>query len=94
MAAVPFIGQELKWPQVSQDRYKLLLAKARETVIVSPGGYAAWKMQKRNEFMVDHANLLVAVWDGSPGGTKNCYDFALSRGKDIRRIDPRECISL
>lgn len=29
-------------------------------------------MQKRNEYMVDLADKVVAVWDGSKGGTDNC----------------------
>lgn len=92
IAAVPFVGQESKWPSVSQDRYKLLLAKAAEVVIVCEGGYASWKMQKRNEWMVDHSDVLLAVWDGSSGGTGNCVAYARSpaakAGYIIDRINP------
>lgn len=87
-AAVPFIGQEQRWPQSSRDVYDRILSRASEVVVVCPGGYSAFKMQKRNEWMVDHCDLLVAVWDGSAGGTANCVKFAQSRGKEIFRINP------
>lgn len=32
--------------------------------------------QKRNEWMVDHSNLVIAIWNGSPSGTKNTIDYA------------------
>jgi uncharacterized phage-like protein YoqJ len=88
IAAVPFSGQELKWPPQSQKIYNTLLSYADEIVIVSPGGYSPAKMQKRNEWMVDNCDVLIAVWDGSPGGTANCRDYARSVGKRIINIDP------
>ena len=53
VAAVPFADQKKVWPQTSQVRYKELLAQACEIVIVCEGEYAAWKLQKRNEWMVE-----------------------------------------
>jgi uncharacterized phage-like protein YoqJ len=44
-------------------------------------------MQIRNEWMVDRCDKLIAVWDGSKGGTGNCVDYAKSVNKDIFRID-------
>jgi uncharacterized phage-like protein YoqJ len=49
-AAVPHLGQEVLWPEESQNKYRGLLGQAAQIVIVSPGGYAAWKLQKRNEY--------------------------------------------
>ena len=54
------------------------------------GGYAAWKMQKRNQFMVDHSNLLIAVWDGSSGGTSNCVAYAKKIGLQIVLFNPKD----
>lgn len=90
IAAVPFRGQELAWPSTSQQHFHALLAQAAEVVYVSTGGYAAWKMQRRNEWMVDHCDQLIAVWDGSSGGTAHCVRYAESRGRDIIRINPIE----
>jgi uncharacterized phage-like protein YoqJ len=87
IAAVPFIGQEKAWPKESQDIYHKLLKKASEVVIVSEGDYSAQKMQIRNQWMVDRCNKLIAVWDGTPGGTHNCMQYAKSIGCDIILID-------
>lgn len=90
IAAIPFLGQEGVWPEESKRIYKILLSKANEQVIVSEGGYAAAKLQIRNEWMVDNCNKLLAVWDGSQGGTGNCYKYAESINRDIYRINPKE----
>lgn len=82
LAAVPFAGQERLWPKATQDRYKRLLKAAAEVVVVCEGGYAAWKLQTRNIWMVDHCGILLALWNGTAGGTKNCLDYA----KKVERI--------
>lgn len=89
LAAVPFEGQEKAWPKISQVTYHLLMRMASERHIVCDGGYAAYKMQVRNEWMVDHCDLLIAVWDGTPGGTGNCVEYAKSKNKEIFYINPR-----
>jgi uncharacterized phage-like protein YoqJ len=78
-AAVPFEGQESAWPSTSQADYRALLTHATRVSVISPPGYAAWKMQKRDQWMVDKCTRLVALWDGTPGGTKNCIDYATGR---------------
>lgn len=80
-AAIPFVGQESMWPRKSREYYYELLSKASRKVIVSEGGYANWKMQKRNEWMVDqlipdYDNRLLGLWDGTDGGTANCVRYA------------------
>lgn len=88
ITAVPFIGQEKMWAEESQKIYQKLLAKASEVVIVSEGGYSPIKMQIRNEWMTDRCDKLIAVWDGSNGGTGNCVSYARSINKPIIIIDP------
>ncbi len=88
-AAVPFVGQEASWPVDAQARYRELLGKAKKVEIVSSGGYAALKMQRRNEWMVDRCDMLLAVWDGSPGGTANCIAYARAKKKPITTIHIR-----
>lgn len=88
-AAVPFEGQERKWPSASQQKYRALISKASSIHIVCDPGYAPWKMQARNEWMVDRCGLLIAVWDGTDGGTANCVRYAESVGRRIERINPR-----
>lgn len=82
-AAVPFEGQEGKWPARSQTVFRTLLDKASEVVIVSPGGYDVRKMQLRNVWMVDNCDRVLALWNGTSGGTRNCLDYARSVKKPI-----------
>ena len=89
IAAVPFEGQEKMWPQQSQSIYNKLLSKASERVVVCDGGYSAFKMQVRNEWMCNKADALIAVWDKTNGGTANCVKYAQSIKKEIIYIDPR-----
>lgn len=62
IAAVPFVGQEAIWPQKSKDQYNQLISKASEVKIVSEGGYSAWKMQVRNCWMIDCADVCGAEY--------------------------------
>ena len=88
VAAIPFKGQESVWPKSSRDHYFELLSKADKQIIVSDGAYDIKKMQIRNEFMVDHADIVLACWDGSPGGTGNCMQYAIKQMKNWIRINP------
>lgn len=86
-AYVPFKGQETRWPIASQQRYKFLLSKAREVKYICEGGYAGWKMQKRNVAMVDACTDVLALWDGSlTGGTFNCITYAHTQGKPVINV--------
>ena len=82
-AAIPFQGQQNAWPDRSRMIYCNLLEKASKQVVVCDGGYAAWKMQRRNEWMVDNADKVIALWDGSDGGTANCVNYASKVGKEV-----------
>lgn len=45
---------------------------------------------QRNAYMVDHSSLVIAVYDGMAGGTKNTVDYAAARSVRIITLDPRE----
>ena len=92
IAAIPFLGYDAKWPLSSRQEYKELLDQCHEVLYISEPGYDATKLQIRNKWMVDECDLLVAYWDGSKGGTKNCYDYAVERGKPIERFNPKDII--
>lgn len=81
--ALPFDGFECKWPKESQELLHRLIKRADEVVLVSDGSYAPWKMQTRNVWMVEHADTVLALWNGSDGGTANCIRYAEKVGKPI-----------
>lgn len=75
LLAIPCRNQDSKWPYQSQQKYKQYLAKFR-SVLVSDCCYNAYVMQKRNEWMVDHSDMVICWWNGSSGGTRNCINYA------------------
>lgn len=87
-AYCPFLGQEKLWPEFVRKRYNELLEKAAKVEIISNGGYAGWKMQVRNCRIVDDSEKMLAIFNGSVGGTKNCVDYAKSKNKEIIIINP------
>ena len=77
IAAIPHTNQAGKWPKKSQERYNKLLEKAERVEDISRGlPYHPSFMQARNVWMTDHCDLLLALWDGSSGGTGNCVEYA------------------
>lgn len=84
-AAIPFEGQESRWPPEAQARYRRLLAACSDVVVVSEIA-SVRAMQLRNEWMVDHAHKMVALWDGSFGGTHNCIVYARKWGRPIDNL--------
>jgi uncharacterized phage-like protein YoqJ len=90
VAAIPFPGQDAIWPEESKQRYRGILAHPLVLeVYISKGAYNPDLMKKRNCWMVDHCDLLVAVWDGSRGGTAHCARYAKAVSKPVFYIDPR-----
>ncbi|BDP44775.1 hypothetical protein DAETH_47440 (plasmid) [Deinococcus aetherius] len=87
VAALPFPRQASRWPQLDQERHLGLLKRAALVVCVGSDDLAdadiRSAMQWRNEFMVDHAHLLLACFDGSAGGTAGCVKDAVEQGKTV-----------
>lgn len=86
IAAIPFVGQENNWPEIAQLTYRTLLQRAERVEVVSPGGFAKWKMGRRNSWMVEHADHMLALWSGAPGGTANCIEHAVKKGIPINNL--------
>jgi uncharacterized phage-like protein YoqJ len=86
--AIPCKGYSSNWFGESVDTYNLILAQADSSVVVTDSEYEASFMQRRNEYMVDRCDVLIAIWNGTPGGTYNCVKYAHSVGKRIIVIKP------
>lgn len=86
VVAIPFSGQEDLWPFEAQRRYNDTVSRASRVVVVSAGEYEPWKMQKRNEWMVDHCQSVIALWNGQPGGTANCVKYANKLRRPVRNL--------
>lgn len=87
VAALPCPQQADRWNAADKRRHRELLAMADEIYTACPA-YTPYCMNARNRWMVDHACRLIAVFDGSPGGTANTLHMAAKQGLSIIRIDP------
>lgn len=89
IAAVPCAEQERTWPDESQQKYHELLGQCSEIEYISKELYKPWLMQHRNEWMVDHAGLTFAAYNGGKGGTFNCLKYAREEGNLIYIINSK-----
>ena len=82
-AAIPCGSQPEKWNSEQRKRYNRLI-DACTYVTVLQINYTSDCMMKRNIYMVDHASLLLACFNGCAGGTMNTILYARRNGvKDI-----------
>ena len=63
-----------RWPKWSK-RYNAIIEAADLTRDICDS-YKRGVYQIRNEWMVDHSTRVIAVWNGTPSGTKNTVDYA------------------
>lgn len=88
IAAVPFPGQDSRWPEESRVRYQRILERAAEVHVIAEF-FSNRAMQKRNEWMVDNSDEMVALWDGTFGGTCNCIGYIEKRRKPWTNLWPQ-----
>lgn len=94
VACVPFDGQEKLWDSSARRLYKELLAKAKLVNVLghAPTGKnaATHLLHRRNAFIVENCSVIVAAFDGSPGGTAVTLNFARSRKRKEYILNPRD----
>ncbi|MBU5627656.1 DUF1273 domain-containing protein [Oscillibacter sp. MSJ-2] len=81
-AAIPCLTQADTWPPAQQRRYRALLAQCDYETVVQEK-YSSTCMQRRDRYMVDHSSILIAVFDGLPGGTRYTVQYAMERGVSV-----------
>ena len=73
--AVPFDRQDELWPESERLRYRDILGAA-DIVTCTGRAYTPFCMAARNYYLVNNADLLLAVWDGLRGGTAMTVNYA------------------
>ena len=86
--AIPCRNHSSKWLKSSRDMYDDIISKANKVTLVTDAPYNPYLMQVRNQYMVDNCDLLIAIWDGTSGGTGNCVKYAKSVNKPMVIIKP------
>lgn len=85
ICAMPHPGFEKRKSKYEEDRCQNIIDNADYTQTICDRYFRAC-YQRRNEFMVDHSNLVIAVWNGEKIGTKNTIDYAKRKGVELINI--------
>jgi len=82
ICACPYNGFEQGWSEEWKQQYRDILAEADLVKYVCEN-YSRACFQIRNEWMVDHASRVIAVFNGEKGGTKNTIDYAIRNAIEV-----------
>ncbi|SMC42625.1 SLOG family protein [Papillibacter cinnamivorans] len=86
-AAIPCEEQSASWNEKQRNRYFSLVSRCDvETMIQT--SYTPSCMMRRNQYMVEQAGLLIAVFDGMLGGTMYTVELATRQGVKIITLPP------
>ncbi|MBR5534281.1 MAG: DUF1273 family protein [Ruminiclostridium sp.] len=86
-AAIPYAGQADRWAQADRNRRQDILDRCDYETVVQHS-YSPGCMARRNRYMVDRANRLIAVYDGNPqGGTFQTLHYAMQKCLTIAIVD-------
>ena len=76
----------------SEAEFRELLARARKVHRLPRSATRLKAYEAAGRYVVDHCDVLVAVWDGrpgdGPGGTADAVAYARESGRPVRVIDP------
>lgn len=85
--AIPCETQAARWTEDDRERYFSIVEHCdKETMLQTR--YTADCMQKRNRYMIDRSDYVIAVWNGKPSGTGSTVTYARERSKEIVVIAP------
>lgn len=92
MIALPFEGHDKGWEERSRRRMSFLIKHSTETVIIGQKDMPpAVNYRRRNKYMVDRADCLLAVYDNNRSmrsGTGMTVRLAEKKGLPITLIHP------
>ena len=86
-AAIPYERQAARWREEERERYRRLLERCDHLTYVGRE-YTRSCNLRRNRYMVDNSSVMIAVYDGKPGGTKYTLEYASRRNLEIIIIEP------
>ena len=88
-AIIPCRNQDVKWREHDKIRYRELLSQCDEVYCHSEE-YTSTCMIERNFYMINHCDLLLAVWTGTPGGTAKTVKYAEANKVTTEIINPND----
>ena len=86
ICASPYEGFETRWSRDWQNRYKKVMEKADLVKYIS-NKYTPSCLRIRNEWMVNHSNRVISVYNGKAGGTRNTINYAKAKHVSVFIIE-------
>ncbi|MDR0222363.1 MAG: SLOG family protein [Oscillospiraceae bacterium] len=90
IAVIPCLEHDSGWNETDRARCREISEKADEAVIVSNSRYFDGCMAKRNRYLADTCDELLAVYDGQRGGTMQTINYAGKRKIKITVVNPEK----
>ena len=90
IVALPFEGHDSKWDAMSKQRLQIIIHNATKCIVIGQSGTTS-DYKKRNYYMVDHADFLLAVYDNNRklrSGTGQTVNYALKQNLRIIFLHP------
>ena len=87
VCVIPCAGQQARWGAPARRRYQNILERADRRIVLEER-YSPGCFERRNRYMVDHSDLVIAVWNGLPSGTGATVAYARAQGKLVRILPP------
>lgn len=87
--AIPCETQANKWSEGWRNRYFDIIRRSDVAKMLQTH-YTPDCMMKRNKYMVDNSDVVIAVWNGLKSGTGNTVNYAVKSGKNVIIIDPNK----
>ena len=84
---IPFDGQADKWAEKQRGRWQSVIEQS-DRVIHIAHNYDRGVFFRRNHCLIQQADLLLAAFDGKPGGTANTIAWARRHGVRVLRLAP------
>jgi len=72
-AAVPVTTKPMALE--ARHHYEKILQQADQIIETNDDLPTSWKIQKRNEWMIDNSDATIAIWDGKPSGTTKNTEY-------------------
>ena len=82
IACVPFYGQKETLNAFDRKIYEEVLEHCNEIIVLSQDYYPGC-MYKRNRYMVNNCDMVIAYYRGKRGGTQYTVKYAEEQGKKI-----------
>lgn len=90
VGALPCKTQDKFWKEKDKQRYKNVLNKLDDIRCIYDNYNGKKCMIERNHYMVNNSSLVIALFNGTKGGTKTTINYAKKQGLKIVVLIPPE----